>query len=198
MVKIPTIKEMEDFLLQNSKISDLVVAGDTKAKSPDTMLTAKQVLHEVSVFARVLINVYCGWPFHNETLKRKILWILIDIYKNAHDMTSLELLEQLKPAIEIIPDNHINLRMVGYDKGVRTGLRKQRPNVGSNVAGDEKFFVGLKNDIGIIGIRTLFKWTTEEKENFEKQWRTMLPKAKTLIIDLRDNDGGSDGPTVKM
>ena len=70
MVKIPTIKEMENFLLRDSKTSDLVAAGDTKAKSPDTMLTAKQVRHEVSVFARVLINVYCGWPFHDEILKR--------------------------------------------------------------------------------------------------------------------------------
>lgn len=178
MVKIPTIKEMEDFLLRDSKTSDLVAAGDTKAKSPDTMLTAKQVRHEVSVFARVLINVYCGWPFHDEILKRKILRILTDIYNDAHEMTSLELLEQLRPCIEIIPDNHISLRMVGYDKGVRTGLRKPRPNVGSNVAGVEKFIIELKKGIGIIGVRTLSKWSAEEQESFKQQWRIILPKAK--------------------
>ena len=94
MVKIPSIKEMEDFLLQDSKTTDLVAAGDTKAKSPNTKLTAQQVRHEVSVFARVLINVYSGWPFHDKILKRKILQILIEIHKNAHDMTSLELLEK--------------------------------------------------------------------------------------------------------
>lgn len=198
MIKIPSIKEIEDFLLQDSKTTDLVAAGDTKAKSPNTKLTAQQVRHEVSVFARVLINVYSGWPFHDKILKRKILQILIEIHKNAHDMTSLELLEKLKPAIEIIPDNHISLRMIGHDKGVRTRLRKSRPNVGSNIAGDKKFIVKLKNDIGIIGIRTLFNWTPEEKEEFEQQWQTMLPKAKTLIIDLRDNDGGSDRPTIKL
>ena len=198
MVKISPIKKMEEFLLQDSKTFDLIAAGDTKAKSPNTKLTVQQVRHDVSVFARVLINVYSGWPFHDEILKRKILRILIKIHKNAHDMTSLELLEQLRPAVEIIPDNHISLRMIGHDKGVRTGLRKLHPNVGSNIAGDKKFVVELKNDIGIIGIRTLFKWTTEEKEKFEQQWQTMLPKAKILIIDLRDNNGGSDRPTIKL
>lgn len=198
MSKTPTISEMEEFLLQDSRTEDLVAAGDTQSKSPDTKLTAKQVQHEISVFSRVLINIYCGWPFHNKILKRKILKILIDIYKNAHDMTSLELLEQLKPVIQIIPDNHIKLRMVGYDMGCRTGLRKKRPNVGSNVADDKKFIVELKKDIGVIGIRTLFEWSAEDKQDFEQQWRSVLPKAKTLIIDLRDNDGGSDRPTIKL
>lgn len=195
MTKIPTILEMEEFLLQDSKTEDLVAAGDTKSKSPDTKLTAEQVRHEVSVFSRVLINIYCGWPFHNEILKRKILKKLIDIYKNAHDITSLELLEKLKPVIQIIPDNHINLRMVGYDMGCRTGLRKKRPDVGANVAGDKKFIVELKENIGVVGIRTLVEWSTEDKQNFEQQWRSMLPKAEILIIDLRDNRGGGSVPT---
>lgn len=194
MNKIPSIQEMENFLLQDSKTTDLVASGDTKAKSPNTKLTAKQVRHEVSVFARVLINVYCGWPFHKEILKRKILRILVNLYKNAHDMTSLELLEQLKPAVEIIPDNHINLRMIGYDKGVRTGLRKQRPDVGLNISGDKKFIVDIKNDIGIIGIRTLSKWSGEEQKSFEQQWRKILPKSKALIIDIRNNGGGDSSP----
>ena len=198
MAKIPSVKEMEDFLLHDSKTSDLVAAGDTNAKSPDTKLTARQVQHEVSVFSRVLINVYCGWPFHDEILKRRVLQILTDIYKNAHDMTSLELLEQLKQVIKIIPDNHINLNMVGYHKEVRTGLRKQRPNVGSNVAGDEKFIIDLKNDIGIIGIRTLSKWSAEERESFDKQWRAILPKSKSLIVDIRDNGGGSSRPVESL
>ena len=143
MNKIPTISEMEEFLLCDSKIEDLVEAGNIKAKSPETKLTAEQVKHEVSVFARILINVYCGWPFHNEVLKRKILKTLLTIRNNAHDMTSAELLEQIRPAIEIIPDNHINLRMVGYDTGVRTTLRKPRPNVGKNIASGKQMLYNV-------------------------------------------------------
>ena len=68
MTKIPTISEMEELLLRDSKTADFVDGRNAKSKSPDTKLTTDQVRHEVSVFARVLINVYCGWPFHNEVL----------------------------------------------------------------------------------------------------------------------------------
>ena len=195
MAKIPSIVEMEEFLLQNSKTADLVAAGDTHPKSPDTKLTAQDVRHDVSVFARVLINVYCGWPFHKEILKRKILRILTNIYNNAHDMTIIELFEQLKQVIKIIPDNHINLCMVGHDNFARTGLRKIRPNVGANIANDKDFSIELKDNIGIIAVKTLRKWPTEEQNSFEKQWRKILPKAKMLIIDLRNNGGGNSKPT---
>ena len=198
MNKIPTISEMEEFLLQGSKTEDLVEAGNTDSKAPETKLTADQVRHEVSVFARILINVYCGWPFHQEMLKRQILKTLTDIYQNAHDMTSAELLEQLRPAIEIIPDNHINLRMVGHNMGVRTALRKPRPNVGTNIAGNKKFHTTQHGNIGIIAVPTLSGWTDTDRETFEKQWRAILPQSETLIVDLRGNGGGDNRPTDKI
>ncbi|MFQ6704569.1 MAG: S41 family peptidase [Alphaproteobacteria bacterium] len=198
MTKIPTISEMEEFLLRDSETEDLVEAGNTKSKTPNTKLTAEQVQHEVSVFARVLINVYCGWPFHNEVLKRKILKTLIDVHKNAHDMTSAEFLEQLRPAIEIIPDNHIQLNMVGQNMGARTALRKPRPNVGKNIASGKKFHTEQRGDIGIIAVPTLSGWTDAERKIFEKQWRAILSQSKTLIIDLRDSGGGDNRPTDKI
>ena len=198
MTKIPTVREMEELLLRDSTTEDLVEWHDTNAKSPNTKLTAEQVRHEVSVFARVLINVYCGWPFHNEVLKRKILKTLLTIRNNAHDMTSAELLEQIRPAIEIIPDNHINLRMVGYDTGVRTTLRKPRPNVGKNIASGKKFHTEQRGDVGIIAVPTLSGWTDDAREKFEEQWCTILPQSEILIIDLRGNGGGNDKPLSDM
>ena len=198
MTKIPTVREMEELLLRDSTTEDLVEWHDTNAKSPNTKLTAEQVRHEVSVFARILINVYCGWPFHNEVLKRKILKTLVDIHKNAHDMTSADLLKQLRPAIEIIPDNHIQLNMVGQNMGVRTALRKPRQNVGSNIAGDKKFSVEIHGDIGIIATSTLSGWTDTERKTFEKQWRAILPQSETLIVDLRGNGGGDNRPIDKI
>ena len=198
MTKIPTFAEMEEFLLCDSKTEDLVDGRNIKSKSPDTKLTADQVRHEVSVFARVLINIYCGWPFHDEILKRKILKTLLDIRNNAHDMTSAELLEQMRPAIEIIPDSHINLRMLGHDMGVRTALRKPRPNVGTNIAGNKKFYTEQRGDVGIIAVPTLHGWTDTERETFEKQWRTILPQSKILIVDMRNNGGGNSTPLSNM
>ncbi|MBP3545416.1 MAG: hypothetical protein J6J82_03880 [Alphaproteobacteria bacterium] len=198
MTKIPTVREMEELLLRDSKTADLIDGRNAKSKSPDTKLTADQVRHEVSVFARVLINIYCGWPFHNEVLKRKILKTLVDIHRNTKDMTSAELLEQLRPAIEIIPDNHINLRMLGYDMGVRTTLRKPRPNVGKNIASGKKFHTEQRSDIGIIAVPTLSGWTDDEQQIFEEQWRTILPRSEILIIDLRGNGGGNSKPLSDM
>ena len=198
MTKIQTVREMEELLLRDSKTADFVDSRNAKSKSPDTKLTADQVRHEVSVFARILINVYCGWPFHNEVLKRKILKTLVNIHKNAHDMTSAELLEQLRPAIEIIPDNHINLRMVGYDMGVKTALRKPRPNVRKNIASGKKFHTEQRGDVGIIAVPTLHEWTDTERKTFEKQWHTILLQSKTLIIDLRGNGGGNSTPLSDM
>ena len=198
MTKIPTVREMEEFLLRDSKTADLIDGRNAKSKSPDTKLTAEQVRHEVSVFARVLINVYCGWPFHNEVLKRKILKTLVDIHKNAHDMTSADLLEQLRPAIEVIPDNHIKLTISGYGMGVRTALRKPRPNVGTNIAGNKKFHTEQRGNIGIIAVPTLSGWTDDERKTFEKQWRAILPQSETLIVDLRGNGGGNNKPLSDM
>ena len=198
MTKIPTISEMEEFLMRDSKTEDLVEAGNIKAKSPETKLTAEQVRHEVSVFARILINVYCGWPFHDKILKRKILKTLVDIHKNAVGITSAELLEKLKPTIAYIPDNHIVLNMVGQNMGIRSILRKPRTNVGQNIAVNKKFHVEQRNGIGIIGVSTLSNWTDTERKTFEKQWRAILPQSKTLIIDLRGNGGGDNRPTDKI
>ena len=198
MSKIPTISEMEELLLRDSKTEDFVEGRNAKSKSPDTKLTADQVRHEVSVFARILINIYCGWPFHDEILKRKILNTLLDISNNAHDMTSAELLKQMRPAIEIIPDNHINLRMLGYDMSVRTTLRKPRPNVGKNIASGKKFHTEQRGDVGIIAVLTLHRWTDDERNTFEEQWRTILPQSKILIIDLRGNGGGNSKPLSDM
>ena len=195
---IPTINEMEEFLLRDSKTEDLVDGRNAKSKAPDTKLTTDQVQHDVSIFARVLINIYCGWPFHDEILKHKILKTLVNIHKNAHDMTSAELLEQLRTAIEIIPDNHINLRMTGYGLGVRTALRKPRPNVGKNIASGKKFHTEQRGDVGIIAVPTLHEWTDTERKTFEKQWHTILPQSKTLIIDLRGNGGGNSKPLSDM
>ena len=43
MTKIPTISEMEELLLRDSKTADLVDGRNAKSKSPDTKLTADQV-----------------------------------------------------------------------------------------------------------------------------------------------------------
>ena len=192
-----TISEMEKFLLQDSTTDDFLKINH-KTVSPETKLTAEQVKHDISFFARVLVNVYSGWPFHDAKLKQNILEQLINIYNNATEITCEELLRKLAPTLANIPDNHIMLLIPGYAMGARTALRKKRTFIGHNIAGNKKFYVESYDDFTIIGIPTLADWSKEEMQDFEKQWRTILPGAKKLVIDLRDNGGGNDTIVTKL
>ena len=135
MSKIPTIKEMEELLLRDSKTADLM-PGMPDKHVPEKQMTASDVKHDISVLARLLIRAYVGWPVHSEIIKRKVLKDLVDIYNNAHDMTAMEFFEQLKPVLSYIPDNHISLRFNRQRVGTH---RTRKPiNVGENIAGDKR------------------------------------------------------------
>lgn len=192
-----TISEMEKFLLTDSKTSDLL-PPEQNSLSPDTQLTTKQVQHDISAFARILINVYCGWPFYNEKLKQKTLDALLNLYTNATNEYCEKLFNDLGALLADFPDNHIRITMNGYNKAARTKLRKKRPHVGDNIAGDKKFYITTKDDTGIIAISSLSAWTKPQEVEFEKQWRSVLPQIKKLVIDLRDNRGGNDTYTNKL
>lgn len=189
MVRILSIKEMEDFLLQDSTVMDM---RGTKPDEhvPNKFLSAEDVRHDISVLARYLIRVYVGWPVHDDAIKRKILNYLIKIYKSAHRMTAIELFDMLKNVIKPIPDNHLSIRFNNSRAwmAIKTRLHK---DVGKNIAGAQHIKATmLHNNIAAIGFTGMHK-TDEFRDVILDFQNNILPKSKALIIDLRGNGGGN-------
>jgi len=186
-----TIKDMEDFLLQHSSLDDVkgIKMSDMIQQNPNQILSADDVRREISVFARLLIRAYVGWPVHNKDVKNNVLNHLINMYQNAHDKTTVqELFDAFGNAISFIPDNHISVFL--NNKRKHTGLTRNHIDVGKNIAGDKQIITKLENGIAIIGFRKMLR-TDEFKAVIEDFIMNILPKSSSLIIDLRGNSGGS-------
>ena len=189
MVKIPSIKEMEDFLLQDSGLDDMGIQEPEKDE-PNKELSADNVRHDISVLARYLIRVYVGWPVHDEIVKRKVLTRLIKAYKSAHNMTATEFFKFVGNIIEPIPDNHISLRF-NTTRAFTTAKTRGHKDVGSNIAGKQSIKTQLRDDnVAVIGFTKMVK-TDEFRDAIFDFQNNILPKANALIIDLRGNGGGN-------
>lgn len=188
MLKIPSIKELENELLKDSNLDDMRgVRPDIQ--DPTTQLSADEVKHDISVLARYLIRVYVGWPVHNDIVKRKVLKHLTKAYNSAHDMTAGELFDTIQGAIEYIPDNHIS--MFFNRMRAKTKSKRVHKDVGNNFAGTQPIKTELRNDgIAVIGFTSMLK-TDEFRDTILDFQNTVLPKSTALIIDLRGNGGGN-------
>ena len=198
VIKIPTIQDMETKLLQDSVAKDINIPHNVAPKDisqlSNRVLSAQEVRHDVSVIARTLIKIYCGWPFYDEVLKRKVLQFLLNIYDNAHDITANDFCTEISNLIAQIPDKHMSLQFCG--KRFYTKLSPARKNVGKNIVDrKEKYRVELRDEIAIIAISTLSGWSEQNCEDFHKEYTNILPKSKAAIIDLRGNGGGSSNPS---
>ena len=196
--KIKTIKEMESKLLSDSTADDMHLPEKINHDFENTIMTAQQVRHDISVIARTFIHGYCGWPFHTEIVKRQILVKLLKIHNNASDMTIKEFFDLLKPVVAKIPDNHIRFILGHGDYTAKTELARKHKNVGRNRATfDEKIKVEKIEDVAVLAIRTLSNWQDEHFDKI-KELENMLDESKCLIVDLRGNGGGSSSPTNKL
>ena len=188
MQKIPSISEMENFLLSKSSTDDFVFNA-TRRSVPDKNLSSDDVRRDVAIFARLLIRVYVGWPVHDEIVKRRILKHLIDIYNDAREMSADEFFKLLKPVVADIPDNHISIRFGTTRFG--TKYKKPYKNVGKNIAGDKTVRGEMRNDgVAVIGFSVMIK-SDEFKNAIVDFGKNILPKSNALVIDLRGNTGGS-------
>ena len=173
-------------------------------QNPDAQLSAEQVRREVSIIARTLIFGYCGWPFHKEIVKRKVLKGLCDTYDNARDMKVGKFFDQVGAALREIPDSHIRLEM--GNKRTWCKHKHKYKNVGKNLAAkDESARLEKQGNIAVIAIYSLYrkdwmdKYGTKEGdiflEPFKEGCKKILEDAAALIVDLRGNGGGTSNPT---
>lgn len=194
MFKIKTISEMEQDLLAKSDSSD-VVGGKPVAHDANKILSKQDVQRDIATYARVLINVYCGWPFHNAIVKRKVLKKLLSFYKNAHEMTAKDLYNELKDVIAIIPDNHIWLN---FDRRMaRCASERKLNNVGKNLAQPNTMVTQMyPGNVAVIAFFRMYrdKWVADQLLAFKDS----IDKSSALIVDLRGNGGGSSRYSDKL
>lgn len=191
-LKIPSIAELEQDLLADSTTADMEFPDDT-TQDANRVLTAAQMRHDVSTFARALINVYGGWPFYPKLLRRRILVALLRIYDAiSGPITIRELYERLKPIIAMMPDRHI---MLVIDKNPALN-RDTAIDVGENLVKsrniDKPYLIEKQGRVGIIALSRFFvPDDAAHLERIRQQVLDVMSDTDAIIIDLRNNGGGA-------
>lgn len=185
---IPSINQLEQGLLVGSSIQDMKSPVNV-SQDVQKVLTADQVRHDVSAFARALIKVYGGWSFLSELEQRRILVGLKRIYDTAQgNMTATDLFKQLQPIIEKFRDYHIGIYLGGLRAQTVLG-RKEMLRVGKNIASrQEGIKLEMRGNVAVFGIESCYEPAFFQK--YMNQAMDMLFKSDALIIDLRGNLGG--------
>ena len=188
------LETLESKFLSAASINLFEVADVRLQVETDKNLTPEQVKHDIAVLAQMFINAYGGWPFYPKLLRFRILNKLNRIYdKIAKPITAAELFEKLCPIIEIMPDKHLWIKQ--NDKIARYP-RESRIDVGQNLAvtygNGKKYYIDKMGDIGVIAFSKCFAPDSPENmEQFRNSIRDVMTGTRALVIDMRDNGGGS-------
>jgi hypothetical protein len=148
---------------------------------------------DVAMLAKLLIQAYGGWPFYSKLLRRKILTVLSRIYNSISGPIKIrELYEQLKSIVAMMPDRHI---MIGADKN--PAINMELPiNIGDNLVKsrniNKPYLIEKRGRIGIIAISRFFAPDdTDDLEHIRQRVLDIMSGTDAIIIDLRNNGGGS-------
>ena len=188
-----TLENLERKFLSTIPIKPFELGDVHTTTDLNKQLTAEQAKHDIAVLVQMLINAYGGWPFYPKLLRFRILNKLNRIYdKITQPITASELFAQLKPIIEIMPDNHLWIKL---GDNLAKYPRKPRIDVGTNLAithgGGKKYWIDKIDNIGVIAFSKCF--APDDKENMEQfrnRIRDVMGGTRAIIIDMRDNGGG--------
>ncbi|MDR1071245.1 MAG: hypothetical protein LBL21_01220 [Rickettsiales bacterium] len=189
-----SIKNLESKLLSQSTEDDIVVVLDKQdaVESPQT-LNPEQIKKEVSVLARILINGYCGWPFHSKLLKWSVLSKLNKMFDANVPMPVTDFFDRIGAILEKIPDNHLNIQS---GRKWSNQNKKKIADVGKNIAGKSDYKIETRDGFAIIAVPSLGAksgWM-ENPERFIDDAKSAVDNAHAAIIDLRGNSGGNSHP----
>lgn len=159
-------------------------------------ISANAARTDVAMLARLLIQAYGGWPFYPKSLRHKILTALLRIYDSISGAIKIrELYEQLKPIVAMMPDRHF---MIVADKNPAVNMDAPI-DVGDNLVKsrniNKPYLIEKQGRIGIIALSRFFE--PDDKKHSEcirQQILDIMAKTDAIIIDLRNNGGGS--PTI--
>ncbi len=157
-------------------------------------LTPDQIKSDISVFTRLLVNAYCGWPFLDDKIKNLVIERLSSA-ANIDEPTHIYMFEEmLINAITPIVDKH--LRVGGY----KYRSKRLFVNIGNNLATYREKYKFFKTDdnIAVAAIASLNIKHKDEITKFVSDFGEIIKDSRALIIDLRGNQGGSNTATRKI
>ena len=189
-----TLENLERKFLSAVEIKPFELGDIHASINSDKKLSPEQSRHDIATLAQMFINAYGGWPFYPKLLRLRILNKLNRIYdKITCPITASELFAQLKPIIEIMPDNHLWIKL---GDNLAKYPRSPRIDVGTNLAitngNGKKYWIDKIGNVGVIAFSKCF--APDDKENMERfrnRIRDVMSGTCALVIDVRDNGGGS-------
>lgn len=189
-----TLENLEQKFLSAVPIKSFELGDIRTPTDSNKKLSTEQARQDVATLAQMFINAYGGWPFYPKSLRLRILNKLNRIYdKVTRPITASELFAQLKPIIEIMPDNHLWIKL---GDNLAKYPRKPRIDVGVNLAvthgGGKKYWIDKIGNVGVIAFSKCFAPDNPENmEQFRNRIRDVMAGTHAIIIDMRDNGGGS-------
>ena len=189
-----TLENLEQKFLSAVEIKPFELGDIHASINSDKKLSPEQSRHDIATLAQMFINVYGGWPFYPKLLRLRILNKLNRIYdKITHPITASELFTQLKPIIEIMPDNHLWIKL---GDNLAKYPHSPRIDVGTNLAithgNGKKYWIDKIGNVGVIAFSKCFAPDEKEDMNhFRKLVQNVMQETRAIIIDMRDNGGGS-------
>lgn len=191
------IRKLEKKLLSQSTSDDIVVADSPDAVSGLQTLNPEQIKKEVSVLSRILINGYCGWPFHSKLLKLSVLLKLNKLFDINAPMSADNFFWTIGEIIKQIPDRHLK---IGFTDKYVAHKKRKFINVGENIATGMDYKIEKSGDFAIIaapafGVKKEFVINPETFMNEAKQ---VISNSAAVIIDLLGNPGGNSRPGDRL
>jgi hypothetical protein len=187
-----SIRNLEEKLLSQSTCNDIFIADKKRAANASQTLTPEQIKKETSVLSRILINGYCGWPFHSKLLKWSVLLKLNKLFDSAAPLSAKDFFNRIGAILGDIPDNHLCIYLGSEHH--RCKKKRKFVNVGENIAKKADYKICKSGPFAIIAVPKLWDDWVKNPEKFIEKAKAAIEKSQSVIVDLRGNSGGRSWP----